>query len=97
MARRDDERAPAACACVAPNNRPSQTTGRRPDLDSPNPYDRKSWFGWFGTQMGAEWKEMDKDDKEPFEALAEKDKARYEREMANYTPPPQEDSDSDDE
>ena len=59
--------------------------------------DRKSWFGWFGTQMGAEWKEMDKDDKEPFEALAEKDKARYEREMANYTPPPQEDSDSDDE
>ena len=60
--------------------------------------DRKSWFGWFGTQMGAEWKEMDKDDKEPFEALAEKDKARYEREMANYTPPPPpEDSDSDDE
>ena len=37
--------------------------------------------------MGAEWKEMDKDDKEPFEALAEKDKARYEREMANYTTP----------
>ena len=26
-----------------------------------------------------------------------KDKERYEREMANYTPPPQEDSDSDDE
>jgi len=36
---------------------------------------------------GAEWKELTDADKQKYDALNAKDKKRYEREMASYTPP----------
>lgn len=36
-------------------------------------------------QVGADWKKMSEKEKAPFLAQAQKDKARYEREMASYT------------
>ena len=51
---------------------------------------------WFMKQVGAEWKEMSDDDKEPYIEMNATDKERYAEEMANYTPPPKEDSESSD-
>ena len=52
---------------------------------------------WFMKQVGAEWKEMTDDDKEPYIEMNAADKERYAEEMEDYTPPPKQDSDSDDE
>ena len=41
----------------------------------------------FSRACSDRWKTMTDDDKVPFNELAEADKARYTREMANYTPP----------
>lgn len=35
--------------------------------------------------LGAEWKKLTSDDKKPFEAAAQKDRARYADEMQSYT------------
>ena len=45
--------------------------------------------------MGDEWKKLDDDDKEEWNQMAKKDKARYQKEMESYTPP-SDDDDSDD-
>ena len=50
-----------------------------------------------GRKCGEVWGTMGDEAKAEWEDKAKADKARYEREMANYTPPPQEESDSDDE
>jgi len=36
--------------------------------------------------LGAEWRALDAKSKKPFEDMATKDKVRYQKEMANYTP-----------
>ena len=46
--------------------------------------------------MGQEWKALPESDKAPFIKLADKDKARYEKEMKNYTPPSAPPADEDD-
>lgn len=44
-------------------------------------------FTPFSRECAAEWKDMEKEDKEKFMAQAEEDRIRYENEMASYTPP----------
>ncbi|GAA6037696.1 hypothetical protein JCM8097_002293 [Rhodosporidiobolus ruineniae] len=41
-------------------------------------------FGEIGKILGARWKELDDEDKKPFEEKAKADKARYEKEKAAY-------------
>ncbi|GAA5862052.1 hypothetical protein JCM8547_001570 [Rhodosporidiobolus lusitaniae] len=41
-------------------------------------------FGEIGKILGARWKELDEDDKKPYEEKAKADKARYEKEKAAY-------------
>lgn len=38
--------------------------------------------------IGAKWRELSDGEKTPYQQLAEQDKERYSREMANYTPTP---------
>jgi len=45
-------------------------------------------------QMAAEWGKMTEKQKQPYTALAAKDKERYEKEKANYKPPKRTSSDS---
>ena len=44
-------------------------------------------FGDIGKLLSQKWKEISADEKAKFEAMATKDKARYQEEMADYTPP----------
>jgi hypothetical protein len=58
---------------------------RRPELKKEYP----NWmFGKLSKAIGEEWREMDKEDKEQYQALADLDKARYDKEMATYVPVP---------
>lgn len=43
-------------------------------------------FVKFSQECSALWKDMDTDDKQPYVDLAEKDRVRYEKEMALYVP-----------
>jgi len=55
-------------------------------------------FSEFSKQCGANWGEMDDDEKAPYVKMSEKDRKRHEAEMRNYIPPQRDtDSDSDDE
>jgi len=45
-------------------------------------------FGDFSKQCGKKWQGMDEDAREPFDEKASTDKIRYDREMADYKPPP---------
>ena len=73
---------------------------KQDDADPPNPHDKetekKVYNQWFMKQVGAEWKEMSDDDKEPYIEMNAADKERYAEEMEDYTPPPKEDSESSD-
>ncbi|XP_025086175.1 high mobility group-T protein-like [Pomacea canaliculata] len=44
-------------------------------------------FAEFTKKCADKWKEMTPKEKRHFEEMAERDKARYDREMANYVPP----------
>ena len=44
-------------------------------------------FTPFSKECAGDWKELDDTKREKFQELAEKDRERYEREMADYTPP----------
>jgi len=44
-------------------------------------------FAEFTKKCAEKWKEMTPKEKRRFEEMAERDKARYDREMANYVPP----------
>ena len=44
-------------------------------------------------KMGEQWKNLSDEEKAPFEKLVEKDKLRYQQEMANYVPPEPTDDD----
>lgn len=48
-----------------------------------------------GKLVGVAWKEVGDDEKAKFEKMAEKDKARYEKEMEGYTPPSDDESGDD--
>lgn len=39
--------------------------------------------------IGEKWRELKDSQKKPYEAIAARDKMRYEREMARYQPPPE--------
>ena len=52
-----------------------------------NEEDKKISFTEMSQICGAKWKEMSDKERLPFVKLAEKDAARYRKEMANYTPP----------
>ncbi|GAA6014578.1 hypothetical protein JCM10207_001651 [Rhodosporidiobolus poonsookiae] len=41
-------------------------------------------FGEIGKLLGAKWKELDEEDRKPYEEKAKADKARYEKEKAAY-------------
>ncbi|GAA5930695.1 non-histone chromosomal protein 6 [Sporobolomyces koalae] len=43
-------------------------------------------FGEIGRLLGAKWKEADAEERAPFEEKAKEDKARYEKEKADYEP-----------
>lgn len=45
-------------------------------------------FADFSRQCADRWKTMTDDEKHRFQALSDKDKARYDTEMQDYTPPP---------
>ena len=45
--------------------------------------------------MGAEWKKLDAEQKAKWEDKAAKDKVRYQKEMEDYTPPSDDESDGD--
>lgn len=54
---------------------------RRPQLVKRHP----DWpFGQFGKVIGEEWREMSDNKKTKFEKLSQKDRARYEKEMARW-------------
>jgi len=48
--------------------------------------DEKIVFGDFMKECGAKWRELDEQEKEPFQAKAAEDAERYEREMEDYEP-----------
>lgn len=56
----------------------------RPDLQAKNPNDKLTEIS---TKIGAAWRGLSDSQKRPYEELAAVDKARYEEEKANYTPP----------
>ena len=41
----------------------------------------------FSKACAEKWKTLSEEEKQPYKEAAEKDKIRYENEMANYTPP----------
>ena len=51
-------------------------------------------FGETQKKLAEKYKQLSKDEKAKYDDMAAKDRERYEREMDNYTPPP-DDSDSD--
>lgn len=55
--------------------------------DKKNNPDENVVFGDFSRKCSALWRSMDNNNKGPFNVLAEEDKKRYEREMADYKPP----------
>lgn len=57
---------------------------RRPDVKAKNP---NIAFGEVAKKIGAEWKQLKDSKKAKFIKLANKDKERYVKEMANYKPP----------
>jgi len=77
----------------------------RPKVKGMNP---EYGVGEIAKELGRLWSEADQEMKRKYEAMAERDKARYEREMAAYKkrgsgpapvappPPPQEENDDDD-
>ena len=69
---------------------------KQDDADPPNPFDKDTEKAehsqWFMKRVGAEWTAMDEDARQPYQALAEKDKKRHAEEMERYKPPPKEDN-----
>lgn len=53
----------------------------RPKVKETNP---SASFGEVGKLLGAKWKEMEGDEKKPYEEQAAADKARYEKEKKDY-------------
>jgi len=64
-----------------------------PALKEANP---KTTFSEHSKKLSEMWKELSHAEKEPFLKIAEEDKRRYEKELANYTPSDDEDEDTDD-
>ena len=56
--------------------------------------DKKIAFTEMSQICAAKWKEMSEKEKLPFVKLAEKDAARFKKEMASYTPPEDDDEDT---
>jgi high mobility group protein B2 len=56
----------------------------------------KTTFSEHSKKLSEMWKELSHTEKEPFLKIAEEDKRRYEKELANYTPSDDEDEDIDD-
>ncbi|KAJ3093732.1 Non-histone chromosomal protein 6 [Phlyctochytrium planicorne] len=54
-------------------------------------------FADIGKLLGAEWKKVTDSEKEAYKKMAEKDKARYEKEQKSYKPPAAEEEEEDDE
>ncbi|KAI8912590.1 high mobility group box domain-containing protein [Gorgonomyces haynaldii] len=54
----------------------------RPKIKEENP---EASFGELGKLLGQKWKELDEEDKKPYQEKAEADKARYEKQMSEYT------------
>ena len=67
------------------------STAKRSEIKEANP---DASFGDLGKLVGAAWKELSDDGKAEWEEKAKEDKARYAKEMSNYSAP--EDSDDDD-
>ena len=67
------------------------STAKRSEIKEANP---DASFGDIGKLVGAAWKELSDDKKVKWEEKAKEDKARYAKEMSNYSAP--EDSDDDD-
>ena len=57
---------------------------KRPDIKDANP---EASFGELGKLVGAAWKALSEEDKKEYNEKAAEDKARYKREMEDYTPP----------
>jgi len=55
----------------------------RPSIIKKNP---TIAFGEVGKEIGAAWGKLSDAQKKPYQAQADKDKARYDREMAKYKP-----------
>jgi structure-specific recognition protein 1 len=55
----------------------------RSEIQEENP---DAAFGEIGKIVGQKWKELSNKEKAPYEEMAEKDKARYQREMKDYEP-----------
>ena len=70
------------------------TSAKRSEVKEANP---DAAFGDIAKLLGKAYKELSDAEKEPYEEMARKDKARYKREMADYNPPSDDsDDDSDD-
>ena len=54
-------------------------------------------FGEVGKKLGAMWKNLTEDEKQPYQEKAAADKKRYEREVAEDKDKPKDDDDEDDE
>ena len=57
---------------------------KRPEIKDANP---DASFGELGKLVGAAWKALSEEDKKEYNEKAAEDKARYKREMKDYTPP----------
>ncbi|KAK4052308.1 Non-histone chromosomal protein 6 [Microbotryomycetes sp. JL221] len=55
----------------------------REKIKSENP---EASFGELGKLLGGKWKEMSDSEKKPYTDMADKDKARYEKEKEGYEP-----------
>jgi structure-specific recognition protein 1 len=62
------------------------SNAKRDQVKLENP-DIAGKVGDIAKKLGEMWKELSDADKEPYNKMAEQDKERYAREMANYTPP----------
>lgn len=66
---------------------------KRPHVKAINP---DYTIGDVAKVLGKEWKELDEDDKKPFEELAKKDRKRYDQEKKDYVPAEEDDDEEDD-
>lgn len=57
------------------------------DVDSSTNTEASPSFLDFSKACAEKWKTLSEEEKQPYKEAAEKDKERYENEMANYTPP----------
>ncbi|CEM12651.1 unnamed protein product [Vitrella brassicaformis CCMP3155] len=66
---------------------------RRPEVKEENP---TMAFGEIAKLLGAEWKEMSDEDKQPYKDQAAEDKERYEQEKAEWEEQEEEQDDNQD-